>query len=78
MNALLLLIPIALGLGVLGLVAFLWSLKSGQFDDLDGAAYRILFEEDDPGVAGGEESRGPDADTDTTGETPAREDTPSA
>ncbi len=41
------LIPIALVLGVIGLVAFLWSLKSGQYDDLDGAAARILFEEED-------------------------------
>lgn len=41
------LIPVALILGLMGLLAFLWALKSGQFDDLDGAAYRILFEEDD-------------------------------
>jgi cbb3-type cytochrome oxidase maturation protein len=40
------LIPIALGLGLLGLGAFFWSLKSGQFDDLDGAALRILIDED--------------------------------
>jgi cbb3-type cytochrome oxidase maturation protein len=46
MNALLVLIPVALALGLLGLAAFLWSLRSGQFDDLDGAAIRILF--DDP------------------------------
>lgn len=48
MNALLLLIPIALGLGVLGLLAFLWSIKSGQFDDLEGAAERILYDDDCP------------------------------
>jgi cbb3-type cytochrome oxidase maturation protein len=36
------LIPIALGLGALGLVAFIWSLRNGQYDDLDGAAERIL------------------------------------
>jgi cbb3-type cytochrome oxidase maturation protein len=43
------LIPAALFLGLLGLGAFLWSLKSGQYDDLDGAAYRALFDdEDDP------------------------------
>ncbi|MBW7851798.1 MAG: cbb3-type cytochrome oxidase assembly protein CcoS [Rhodospirillales bacterium] len=48
MNNLLLLIPVALLLGLLGLVAFLWALRSGQFDDLDGAAHRILFEDDDP------------------------------
>ena len=48
MNALLVLIPVALFLGLLGLAAFLWSLRSGQFDDLDGAAVRILFD-DEPG-----------------------------
>ena len=46
MNVLIYLIPIALGLGLLGLVAFLWSLKSGQYDDLDGAAERIFHEDD--------------------------------
>lgn len=46
MNHLLFLIPIALGLGFLGLVAFVWSLKSGQYDDLDGAAERILDDGD--------------------------------
>jgi cbb3-type cytochrome oxidase maturation protein len=45
MTALLILIPVALLLGVVGLLAFLWSLRSGQFDDLDGAAVRILDEE---------------------------------
>ena len=45
MNALLLLIPAALSLGAIGLAAFLWSLHSGQFDDLDGAATRILFDD---------------------------------
>lgn len=47
MNVLVYLIPIALGMGALGLLAFLWSLKSGQYDDLDGAAERILHDEDD-------------------------------
>lgn len=41
MDALIILIPAALGIGLLGLGAFLWSLRSGQFDDLDGAAERI-------------------------------------
>lgn len=49
MNMLLILIPVAVSLGLLGLVAFLWSLKSGQFDDLEGAANRILFDDDPPG-----------------------------
>ena len=44
------LIPIALLLGVIGLAAFLWSLRSGQYEDLDGAAERILFEEEDAPV----------------------------
>lgn len=48
MNVLLYLIPIALLLGLLGLGAFLWSLRSGQYDDLDGAAERILFDDDEP------------------------------
>ena len=47
MTVLLYLIPAALFLGLLGLVAFLWALRSGQFDDLDGAAHRILFEDDE-------------------------------
>lgn len=42
MSQLILLIPIALGLGALGLVAFIWTLRDGQYDDLDGAAERIL------------------------------------
>lgn len=48
MTVLLYLIPIALFLGLLGLAAFLWSLKSGQYDDLDGAAERILDDDDRP------------------------------
>ena len=46
MTGILILIPIALGLGLLGLGAFFWSLRSGQFDDLDGAALRILIEDE--------------------------------
>lgn len=46
MNVLVYLVPAALGLGLLGLAAFLWSLKSGQYEDLDGAALRILRDDD--------------------------------
>jgi cbb3-type cytochrome oxidase maturation protein len=48
MSGLLLLIPVALALGLCGLAAFLWALRSGQFDDLDGAAGRILFDDPPP------------------------------
>ena len=48
MNVLVVLIPVSLTLGALGLAAFLWSLKSNQYDDLDGDAWRILAGEDDP------------------------------
>ena len=47
MSGLLYLIPIAIFLGLVGLVAFLWCLRSGQYEDLDGAAWRVLFDEDD-------------------------------
>ncbi len=40
------LIPIALALGCVGLGAFMWTLASGQYEDLDGAAERILIEDD--------------------------------
>ena len=40
------LVPIALLLGLAGLGAFMWALRSGQYDDLDGAAHRILFDDD--------------------------------
>ncbi|GAB2185353.1 cbb3-type cytochrome oxidase assembly protein CcoS [Roseibium sp. M-1] len=48
MDVLIYLIPIALLLGALGLGAFLWSLKSGQYDDLEGAKWRILDDDDLP------------------------------
>ncbi|MBY9067194.1 cbb3-type cytochrome oxidase assembly protein CcoS [Hyphomonas sp. WL0036] len=48
MSGLLFLIPIALFMGGLGLVAFLWAVRSGQFDDPDGAAQRILISPDQP------------------------------
>lgn len=47
MSVLVYLIPMALVLGGVGLAAFIWSLKSGQYDDLDGAANRILFDDED-------------------------------
>jgi cbb3-type cytochrome oxidase maturation protein len=52
MTNLLLLIPVALFLGLLGLGAFLWALRSGQFEDLDGAAQRILNDDEDDQISG--------------------------
>ncbi|MDG1418696.1 MAG: cbb3-type cytochrome oxidase assembly protein CcoS [Maricaulis sp.] len=48
MSVLIWLIPVALGLGLLGLMGFMWTLKTGQMDDLDGAAHRILMDDDKP------------------------------
>jgi len=50
MTTLAYLLPIALFLGGIGLVAFVWALRSGQYEDLDGSAARILI--DEPGTAG--------------------------
>ena len=47
MSGLALLIPLALVLGLVGLAAFFWSLRSGQFDDLEGAGMRILNDDED-------------------------------
>ncbi|MFI4986899.1 MAG: cbb3-type cytochrome oxidase assembly protein CcoS [Alphaproteobacteria bacterium] len=55
MSSLLILIPAALFLGLVGLAAFLWALRAGQFDDLEGAANRILF--DDEGEEEGRAAR---------------------
>jgi cbb3-type cytochrome oxidase maturation protein len=47
MNGLFLLIPIALGMGALGLAAFFWTMRTGQYSDLEGTANRILLDEED-------------------------------
>ncbi len=46
MNVLIYLVPMALALGLTGLAAFMWSLRSGQYDDMDGAAVRMLSDDD--------------------------------
>ncbi|MBD3771010.1 MAG: cbb3-type cytochrome oxidase assembly protein CcoS [Rhodobacterales bacterium] len=48
MSGILFLIPIALFMGLLGLGAFIWAVRSGQFDDPIGSANRILIDEDEP------------------------------
>jgi cbb3-type cytochrome oxidase maturation protein len=47
MTGLVILIPIALGLGALGLLGFFWAMRHEQFEDLDGAAQRVLLDEDE-------------------------------
>ena len=47
MNILWLLIPVSIGLGAIGLSAFFWALRTGQYDDLSGAAERILIDDAD-------------------------------
>lgn len=51
MTGLAFLIPIALFMGLAGLAAFLWSMRSGQYEDMDGAAQRILIDDDEEGGA---------------------------
>ncbi|MBI1263937.1 MAG: cbb3-type cytochrome oxidase assembly protein CcoS [Alphaproteobacteria bacterium] len=60
MTSLLWLIPLALMLGALGLFAFFWSMRTGQYDDLQGAAARILIDDDKPIVDDDEEAPGAD------------------
>jgi len=52
MDALYLLIPIALGVMIVVVVAFIYTVKSGQYDDLEGPAHRILMDDDDPRIPG--------------------------
>lgn len=49
MSILLLLIVVSVALGLVGLLAFMWALRNGQFDDMDGDAERIFFDEEGPG-----------------------------
>lgn len=46
MDVLIFLVPLALLLGLTGLITFVWALRSGQFDDMDGAALRVLSDDD--------------------------------
>jgi cbb3-type cytochrome oxidase maturation protein len=46
MDSLLVLVPVALLLGLIALAAFLWALRNGQFDDPEGSAGRILFDDE--------------------------------
>lgn len=65
MTALAWLIPVALFLGLLGLAAFLWALRSGQFEDLEGASWRAIQDSERPDV-----SAAPEAENDPDKPTP--------
>jgi cbb3-type cytochrome oxidase maturation protein len=58
MEVLIILVPLALALGLAGLVAFLWSLRCGQYDDLDGAAWRAIADDEPPQEAQPDLARG--------------------
>ena len=46
MDVLLILVPLAVFLGLIGLIAFIWTLRNKQYDDLEGAKHRILLDDD--------------------------------
>jgi len=63
------LIPLMIGLGLIGVVIFIWSVRSGQYDDLEGDANRILMDDDDPLLPENQKKKNndkkmPDADDD--------------
>ena len=62
MDILYLLIPIALLFVAIALGAFFWASRSGQFDDLEGPAHRILMDDDDPMIPRRPQAPEPPAD----------------
>lgn len=52
MTILYLLLPLAVFLAILAIVAFIWTVKSGQYDDMDGPPQRMLMDDDDPRLPG--------------------------
>ncbi|MGD8957378.1 MAG: cbb3-type cytochrome oxidase assembly protein CcoS [Chromatiaceae bacterium] len=57
MSILYLLIPLAVGLMVVAIAFFLWTVRTGQYDDLEGPAHRILMDDDDPMIPGNAERK---------------------
>jgi cbb3-type cytochrome oxidase maturation protein len=55
MEVLIILVPLALALGAAGLAGFLWCLKNGQYDDLDGAAWRAILDDEPPASSDGKQ-----------------------
>lgn len=63
MSALVWLVPIALLMGLIGLGAFFWSMRTGQYEDLSGAAERILLDDEDQPMANTSAAVRPESDT---------------
>ena len=57
MEVMIILVPLAIALGAAGLAGFLWSLKNGQYDDLDGAAWRAILDDEPPALSDGEQEQ---------------------
>jgi len=61
MSILYLLIPLAVGLMGVAIAFFLWTVRTGQYDDLEGPAHRILMDDDDPMIPGNARAKKPAA-----------------
>ena len=61
MEILYLLIPLAVGLMLVAIAFFLWTVRSGQYEDLEGPAHRILMDDDDPMIPGNQAASAADA-----------------
>ncbi|WP_323762611.1 cbb3-type cytochrome oxidase assembly protein CcoS [Maricaulis sp.] len=70
MSVLIWMIPVAIAMGALGLAGFLWSLRSGQYDDMDGAAQRMLLDDDAPLPSRDSPAGRPRSDDAETGQDP--------
>lgn len=60
MDILYLLIPLAVVIMIVALAAFMWAVKSGQYEDMEGPAHRILMDDDDPRIPGSQPEIKPD------------------
>jgi len=67
MTILYLLIPLAVGLMIVAVGFFLWTVRTGQYDDLEGPAHRILMDDDDPMIPGKRQPPAAKPDADSTG-----------
>jgi cbb3-type cytochrome oxidase maturation protein len=72
MSILYLLIPLAVGLMAIAIVFFLWTVRSGQYDDLEGPAHRILMDDDDPMIPGNARPKKNETKDSGAGASPAR------